>query len=106
MSLKFCDECSALLKPTTATGELIFHCICKKIFNSTPEDSLRSEEHLETHDSGLKYEVLVSNSPHDTAGKKVLRECTKCGAPYLTMLYIGANETPLYVCSCGETYGV
>lgn len=104
--VKYCDECGSLLTPITSTGELIFHCACGKPFKSVPEDTLRSEEYLEVVELRQKYEVFIKNSAFDPAGKKVAIECTKCFMPYLTLIYIGSSETPLYTCTCGQRYTV
>lgn len=104
--VKFCDECGSLLSPTTTTGELMFNCVCGKMFKSTPEDSLRGEEHLEAAESKQKYEVFIKNSAFDPAGKKIKRMCPVCFAPYLTLIYIGSGETPIYTCTCNQRYTV
>lgn len=104
--VKFCDECGSLLTPITTTGELMFNCVCGKIFKSVPEDSLRAEEYLEATELKQKYEVFIKNSPFDPAGKKISRVCRNCKMPYLTLIYIGSSETPLYTCTCGQRYTV
>jgi DNA-directed RNA polymerase subunit M/transcription elongation factor TFIIS len=104
--VKFCDECGSLLTPSTTTGELVFTCICGKMFNSTPEDSLRGEEYLEAAESKQKYDVFIKNSAFDPAGKKIHRMCPGCYAPYLTLIYIGSAETPIYTCTCLQRYTV
>ena len=103
MSTKFCDECRSLLMSSTTTGELVWHCIpCRKIFKSTPEDTLRKEEYTGSQSTWQMYSVFIENAPFDTAGKKVKRTCEACGLDFMTSMYIGVDETPLYVCSCGH----
>lgn len=99
--VKFCNLCGSLLTPSTVSGDLVFHCICKEVLQSEPEDSLRFEEYLETSESNLKYKVFIENSPFDAAGKKVAKECPECKLPFMTMIYIGKTQTVLYTCSCG-----
>lgn len=104
--VKFCKQCGSLLSAVTSSGELIFHCVCGQTYPSTAEDSLRSEEYLEAAESKLKFQTFIDNSPFDPAGKIVNIECRDCFAPFLTLIYIGANETPLYTCRCGQRYTV
>ena len=102
--MKFCEECSSILLPSTATGTLIFKCKCGKTYDSTPEDSLRYEEYMESSESKEKYKIFIENSPFDPARLLVDRRCYECNAPYLTMIYVGKNETPIYTCTCGKKY--
>jgi len=104
--VKFCDQCGSILRPVTATGELSFLCVCGKSFGSTPEDSLRSEEYMGPVANKQKYMVFIDNSPYDTAGNRVKRECPACFMPFLTLIFIGEGETPLFTCNCGQKYTV
>ena len=102
--MKFCDECSSILTPNTSTGNLVFRCRCGKLFNSTPEDTLRFEEYMESSESKEKFQTFIDNSAFDPAGMKVNKTCKNCYMPYLTMIYVGNSETPLYTCVCGKKY--
>jgi hypothetical protein len=76
------------------------------MYKSVPEDSLRHEEYLEAAESKQKYDVFIRNSSFDPAAKRIRRECPNCRAPYLTLIYIGVGETPIYTCTCGQRYTV
>ncbi len=104
--VKFCAQCGSLLSAVTTSGELVFHCICGQTYPSSAEDSLRSEEYYEAAESKLKFQTFIDNSPFDPAGNIVATECPHCYAPFLTLIYIGTNETPLYTCRCGQRYTV
>ncbi len=102
--MKFCDECSGLTTPVTATGELRFHCRCKKVYEGTDEDTLRYESNVGGTESNSKYTTFIKNSSFDPAGTKVGIMCPSCYMPYLTMIYIGKGEVPIYTCTCGNKY--
>ena len=102
--MKFCNKCSSILRPVTNTGELNFHCVCEETYPAEPIDTLRFEEYIESSESNEKYKVFIENSSHDLAGLKVDKTCKSCGIPFLTMIYIGVDETPLYTCLCGAKF--
>lgn len=99
----FCDICdSVMTKLTTAQGTLIFKCVCQNTRDGTAEDTLMASEHVEKVERAQLHTVFVTNSPHDTAGNKVLRDCKVCGLNFMTLISIGDNETTLYTCTCSN----
>ena len=102
--MKFCIECQLLLTPYTTEGDLVFKCKCGKIYPSDPDDSLRYEEILDVSKSTDKYKIFIDNSAFDPTGNKVLIPCKECNMPYLTLIYIGEQETAMYTCTCGKKY--
>ena len=102
--MKFCVECSTILQPNVKSGELQFHCRCGKIYNSEANDTLMYEEHMASGESKEKYQTFIDNSSYDITGMKVDIKCPDCGIPYLTLIYIGNDEMPIYTCTCGKKY--
>lgn len=101
---KFCDECKSILTENTNDGVLKFKCKCGKTFLSEPDDTLLYEEYPEAAASNQKYITYINNSAYDLAGKKVTRDCEKCGLDFMTRIYVG-GATIMHTCSCGNTVG-
>jgi DNA-directed RNA polymerase subunit M/transcription elongation factor TFIIS len=99
--MNFCDDCGNRLVSKTNTGELKFYCEkCSKYYDSSPEDTIRSDVSYELSEQENKYKVLKQNAPFDPAGNKVSIPCKKCGMPYKTKIYIGSEYKLTYVCVC------
>ena len=100
--MKFCDLCGSFMnKTTTITGNILFVCRCVKQIEGGPEDTLMASEYFETEESTLKHQVFIEQSPEDTARSIVMRDCLKCGLPFLTFIRVGTQETTMYTCDCG-----
>jgi DNA-directed RNA polymerase subunit M/transcription elongation factor TFIIS len=103
--MKFCNVCNSwMTKDTLPTGEIIFSCVCGNKVPGVDEDTLISELYLETEQSDQKHETMIRNSPHDMAANVVSRDCGECGRDYMTIIYVGVNETVRYTCKCGASY--
>jgi hypothetical protein len=89
-----------MVKTPIATGEIIFQCKCQQI-SGGPDDTLMDEGFTGTNESALMHAVFIKNSPHDTAGNCVMRDCPSCNINYLTLIRVGANEVTMYTCDCG-----
>jgi hypothetical protein len=66
-----------------------------------PNDTLMAEGREEFEESNLKHEVFITQSPYDSAGAVVYKDCPSCGLNFLTMVRVGVNEQTIYTCGCG-----
>jgi hypothetical protein len=89
-----------MTKSTTATGSIVFQCVCQLIELGQPEDTLMFEETFRTGESNLLHDVFIDNAPYDAAANVVMKDCPQCGVNFLIMIRIGAAETTMYSCSC------
>lgn len=101
--MKYCPACDSHLIPQTARMSLQFFCAkCNKAYDSTPDDTLRSEINYEASETGEKYEAVENNAPFDTAAKRVAVACPGCFMPFLTHIYEGPSCISKYICGeCG-----
>jgi DNA-directed RNA polymerase subunit M/transcription elongation factor TFIIS len=104
---RFCVDCGTLLETVVNTGELVFECSCGRRYQAEASDTLLYESFVEVGSAGLeKYKDFIENSAYDKAGNKVGYTCRNCKIPYLTMIYLGTEETVVYTCTCGAIYSL
>lgn len=104
--MKFCVVCKSKLQRSTATGKIVYTCVCANTYNGEPEDTLLLEEQFEREQSNLKYNTFIENSAFDPTNMRVMRDCVQCKRNYMTLIRIGEQSKVLYTCVCGARVGV
>jgi DNA-directed RNA polymerase subunit M/transcription elongation factor TFIIS len=100
--MRFCDQCDSIMRKTTsATGTIMFQCVCGNSIIGSDDDTLMYEHRNDDASTTNKHEVLIDNSPYDMAANRISKDCPKCGLNFLTQVRIGAAETTIFTCSCG-----
>ena len=101
--MQFCAQCESIMTKNTPTiGGIIFQCRCGLSFPGNDNDTLMASGYFDDHaNQQQKHDVFISQSAHDLAGNKVLKDCPNCGLNFLTMIRYGQRETVIYTCSCG-----
>lgn len=99
--MKFCSCGSIMTKTITAQQEIIFLCICGNSAEAAPEDCLMYEEILLRSTDPAKYEIMIENSPHDSARFLVAKPCPDCKLDRMTQVFIQGSMQTFYICECG-----
>lgn len=101
--MKFCTTCKARLDIRTPPGsdKIIFECFgCKKIYSSTPSDTLMYSRKYDQREDKSQYRFLANIAYMDD-NLKIKKRCKKCSEEYVKLAITGNNMTRHFACVCG-----
>jgi DNA-directed RNA polymerase subunit M/transcription elongation factor TFIIS len=104
MQARFCQECNTLLRPSTTSDTLTFHCArCYISYPSTPSDTLF---HRKTTMQDInQFEGLIRDAAISPTVKLVNSVCPHCKGKISARLILGDEMQIIHVCrTCHKTY--
>lgn len=104
--MDFCKESYTLLQPVT-TGELKFKSDRTGAeYPAKPEHTLLAAEEIKVVQSVLKYKNTLSVTAFDPTNPRSDIGCDKCGRAIVSFQRLGEEKKVVYVCICGNQFGV